>query len=127
MNARTARRIGVLWAMLFLTTSHATSPSGNPARGKALYESRCTACHSLDHSRIGPAHRGVFGRHSARASDFDYSNALKKANVVWTERSLNRWLTDPESFIPGQKMGYSVPDKQDRADIITFLASAEAR
>jgi cytochrome c len=91
-----------------------------------LYESRCTACHSLDHSRIGPAHRGVFGRHAAQVAGFDYSPALRHTKVIWTARSLNRWLTNPEAFIPGQKMGYSISDPRDRADIIAFLASPEA-
>jgi cytochrome c len=91
-----------------------------------LYESRCTACHSLDHSRIGPAHRGVFGRRAAQVAGFDYSPALRRTKVIWTARSLDRWLTNPETFIPGQKMGYSISDSRDRADIIAFLASPEA-
>jgi len=110
-----------------ITTALGAQREGDPQRGKALYDSRCTACHSLDHSRIGPAHRGVFGRHVARVAGFDYSPGLKHSNVVWNARSLDRWLTDPEKFIPGQKMGYSVPEAQDRVDIIAFLASPEAR
>jgi cytochrome c len=110
-----------------IAAAHATGVTGNALRGKAIYESRCTACHSLDHSRIGPAHRGVFGRHAARVPDFDYSPALRRANVTWTAPNLDRWLTNPEAVIPGQKMGYSVPDRQDRADVIAFLASPEAR
>jgi cytochrome c len=110
-----------------LTTAHGADRMGDPQSGKALYESRCTACHSLDHSRIGPAHRGVFGRHVAQVVGFDYSPALRRSHVVWNARSLDRWLTNPELFIPGQKMGYSVPGAQDRADIIAFLGSADAR
>jgi cytochrome c len=113
--------------MLLVAVAHGGTPVGNVARGKELYESRCTACHSLDHSRIGPAHRGVFGRHAGRVAGFDYSEALKDAHVTWTAQSLDRWLTDPEAFLPGQKMGYSVADAQDRADVISFLASPEAR
>jgi len=100
---------------------------GDPVRGDALYQSRCTACHSLDHSRIGPAHRGVFDRHAASVPGFDYSPALQHSGVRWTAANLNRWLTDPEAFIPGQKMGYQVPDPVDRRDIIAFLASPAAR
>ena len=55
-----------------------TGVTGDALRGKAIYESRCTACHSLDHSRIGPSHRGVFGRHAAWVPDFDYSPALRR-------------------------------------------------
>jgi cytochrome c len=116
---------GILAATL--TTAQGAERAGDAVKGKALYESRCTACHSLDHSRIGPAHRGVFGRHVAQVAGFDYSPALRRSHVVWNAKSLDRWLTDPEAFIPGQKMGYSVPDAQDRADIIAFLASQDAR
>jgi cytochrome c len=110
-----------------LTAAHGAEREGDAVKGKALYESRCTACHSLDHSRIGPAHRSVFGRHVAQVAGFDYSPALRRSHVVWNAKSLDRWLTNPEAFIPGQKMGYTVPDGQDRADIIAFLASPDAR
>lgn len=100
---------------------------GDPVRGQALYESRCTACHSLDHSRIGPAHRGVFDRLAGSVPGFDYSSALKHSGVRWTAANLNRWLTNPGAFIPGSNMGYEVPDPVDRRDIIAFLASPAAR
>ena len=109
----------------------ATAPggvvTGDAVRGHALYQSRCTACHSLDHSRIGPAHRGVFDRVAGSVPGFDYSPALKDSGVRWTAANLNRWLTDPEAFIPGQKMGYQVMEPADRQDIIAFLASPDAR
>jgi cytochrome c len=119
-------------ALLAVSTARgATAPAGvvkgDPVRGHALYQSRCTACHSLDHSRIGPAHRGVFDRRAASVPGFDYSPALQQSGVRWTAANLNRWLTDPEAFIPGQKMGYQVPDPVDRRDIIAFLASPDAR
>jgi cytochrome c len=110
-----------------LTMAHAAVRGEDAQRGEALYDSRCTACHSLDHSRIGPAHRGVFGRRAGRVAGFDYSPALRRSHVVWNAKSLDRWLTNPELFIPGQKMGYSVPDAQDRADIVAFLGSPDAR
>ena len=119
-------------ALLAASPAWGTTPpgrvvKGDPARGNALYQSRCTSCHSLDHSRIGPAHRGVFDRRAASVPGFDYSPALKHSGVRWTAGNLNRWLTDPEAFIPGQKMGYQVPDPVDRRDIIAFLASPDAR
>jgi len=41
--------------------------------------------------------------------------------VVWEEATLSRWLTDPDKFIPGQKMFVSVPDAKERADIVAYL------
>jgi cytochrome c len=118
---------GFCIAAVALTTALGAEREGDAQRGKALYDSRCTACHSLDHSRIGPAHRGVFGRHASQVVGFEYSLALRRSHVVWNARALDRWLTNPELFIPGQKMGYTVPDAQDRADIIAFLESPGAR
>ena len=109
------------------TTSATEHVKGDPVRGQTLYQSRCMACHSLDHSRIGPAHRGVFDRLAGSVPGFDYSSALKHSGVRWTAANLNRWLTNPEAFIPGNKMGYEVPDPVDRRDIIAFLASPAAR
>jgi cytochrome c len=122
----------MLSALLAASAARGTTPpdgavKGDPVRGHALYQSRCTACHSLDHSRIGPSHRGVFDRLAASVQGFDYSPALKHSGVRWTATNLNRWLTDPEAFIPGQKMGYQVSDRVDRRDIIAFLASPAAR
>lgn len=93
------------------------------ARGKTLYESRCIACHSVDDNRVGPAHKGVFGRKAGAVKDYDYSPALKKSAQVWNERSLNAWLANPEAAIPGQKMGVSVTEAQDRSDLIAYLRS----
>lgn len=90
-------------------------------RGMALYQARCTACHSPDHNRAGPAHRGVFGRHAGSVPGYDYSPALKASSLVWTRENLDRWLAGPERLVPGQKMGYSVPDAQDRSDLIAYL------
>src|SRR5215469_4848362 len=100
---------------------------GDPVRGHSLSQSRCTACHSLDHSRIGPAHRGVFDRLAASVPGFDYSPALKRSGVRWTEANLDRWLANPEALVPGQRMGYQVDDPVDRRDLIAFLASPAAR
>jgi cytochrome c len=91
------------------------------ARGKQLYESVCTGCHSMDDNRAGPAHRGVYGRKAGLAPGFDYSPAVKKSKVVWNEKTLDRWLANPEAFIPGQKMGISVAEAKDRADLIAYL------
>ena len=100
---------------------------GDPVRGHTLYQSRCTACHSLDQSRIGPAQRGVFDRPAGSVSGFDYSPALKRSGIRWTAAKLDRWLANPEALVPGQRMGYQVADPVDRRDLIAFLASPSAR
>jgi len=98
--------------------------AGDATAGRALYQARCTACHSLDYNGVGPAHRGVFGRTAGQAAGFAYSEALKASHVVWNEETLDRWLSDPEKFVPGQRMGINVPEAKDRADLIAYLKTA---
>ena len=45
-----------------MAAASAVFATGNVVRGQQLYESRCTACHSVDQSRVGPAHQGVIVR-----------------------------------------------------------------
>jgi len=101
--------------------------AGEFEKGKQLYEARCGACHSLDENRAGPAHRGVYGRKAGLAKGYDYSPAVKASKIVWNEKTLDRWLADPEKLIHGQKMGFSVPDAKDRADLIAYLKKASRR
>lgn len=69
----------------------------------------------------------MFGRRAGSVPGFDYSPAVKQSGVRWTAENLDRWLADPQAFIPGQKMGYQVPDCAARRDLIAFLASPDAR
>ena len=55
---------------------------GDAERGKTVYE-RCQGCHSLDANRIGPLHRGVFGRQAGEVTGYGYSKALEKSDVIW--------------------------------------------
>lgn len=91
--------------------------------GENLYARRCGACHSIDINRIGPRHRGVVGRQAGSLSDFDYSNALRDATFIWDNARLNQWLANPESLVPGQKMGFRLADEGERAAIIAYMAA----
>ncbi|MDB5799448.1 MAG: cytochrome c family protein [Rhodocyclales bacterium] len=86
---------------------------------------RCQACHALAYDRVGPRHCGVVGRKAGSVAGFPYSPAMKKANVVWTEKTLDRFLISPLKMVPGTTMTYDgVPDPQDRADLVAYLKQA---
>jgi len=40
---------------------------------------------------------------------------------VWDDRSLDRWLADPDAFLPGNDMDFLVAKAQERADLIGYL------
>lgn len=124
-SQKPGRRIAPL--AFFLLLAPYAALAADPSRGAELYERKCTGCHSLDANRIGPAHRGVVGRKAGTAPDFAYSPALKKAGIVWTPDNLDKWLTGPSKFIKGSRMGFSVPDPQERQDIIAWLATQKSK
>jgi len=97
------------------------SLAGDAAMGERSYKSRCIGCHSLDSNRVGPKHRGVYGRKAGQVEDFRYSQALRGSDVVWSDETLDRWLADPEATIPGQRMNYRLSDAEIRRNIIAFL------
>ncbi len=114
-----------IWSsMLGMTLISAASlayAAGDAVRGKALYTSRCAACHAVDYNGTGPAHRDVFGRQAGLARGYAYSKALRTSGLIWTEQTLDAWLRDPEQLVPGQAMGVSVADPMERADLIAWL------
>jgi cytochrome c len=101
--------------------------AGDPAHGKELFEKRCTGCHSLTQNHEGPRLQGVYGRTSGTVPDFAYSSAIKGAGIVWDDRSLEKWLTDPDAFIPGNNMDFMVPRPQERLDIISYLKQVSGK
>jgi cytochrome c len=117
--------VAVVAATAFLIAATGVlAAAADAERGRALYERTCFACHSMESNRVGPQHNGVFGRRAGRVPGYAYSPALARSRIVWDEQTLDRWLTDPETLIPGQRMGYRVTEPSDRADIIAYLKIA---
>jgi cytochrome c len=98
-----------------------------PQDPQKLFERRCGGCHSLDKDKEGPRLRGVYGRRAGSVAGFDYSAALKSANVKWDDVTLDQWLTDTGSVVKGNDMDFSVRNKEERTAIIGFLKSEAAR
>lgn len=117
----------------YLTASTAQSESaavsggaGDAAKGKAIFEKRCSLCHSLDRNREGPRLGGVYGRISGTTEGFSYSAALKQAHIQWNDQSLDRWLTDPDLLVPGNDMSVFLAKPDERRNLIAYLkASSE--
>lgn len=99
----------------------ASTGPGDAARGKAVFEKRCTGCHAMDVDREGPRLAGVFGRKAGSVPGFTYSAGLKKSGWIWDEATLEKWLSDPDLMVRDNKMGIDVPKAQERRNLIAFL------
>jgi cytochrome c len=114
----------------FAASVDGAPPVGDPVRGKAVY-AMCMYCHSIDENRIGPKHRGLFGRTAGTVPGFSYSAAMKQAGrrgLVWSAKTLDLYLTDPQKVVPGTRMLFGgIADAGRRADLIAYLERATAQ
>ena len=128
------RRSQVIGATLagfaFLVAGSSPSLPGQvqpPANGKELFERRCGGCHALDRDKEGPRLGGVYGRVAGSIDSFEYSDALKKSKILWNDQSLEKWLADPERFVPNNNMAFHLERASERRDIIAFLKKGAAK
>ena len=91
-------------------------PAGDVTAGRQVFK-KCQACHSLDPGRnmLGPSLADVVGRHAGAEPGYDYSAAMKKADLVWTPETLDAYLTDPQKVVPGNKMPFADRSGRHRA------------
>ena len=82
--------------------------TGNAAQGEKVFKNLCSVCHALSSHSVGPALGGLPGQNIAASDGFAYSSALSaKATIKWTDANLDKWLTSPSSFAPGNAMAFS--------------------
>jgi cytochrome c len=117
------RRFFIAFCALALSTASAQA-AGDPVHGAELYQI-CQACHSIEHDLVGPRHFCLFGRKAGSIPDFPYSDAMRRSGIVWSETTLNEFLSGPQAYVKGTRMTFTgFPDAQDRADVIAFLKEA---
>ena len=99
---------------------------GNAEAGKRL-AMRCKACHTLEKdgaNKLGPNLWGIIGRPKAKVEGFTFSNALAKLDGNWTLENLDKFLTDPRRYAPGNRMAFAGLRKADqRHDLLAYLST----
>lgn len=111
-------------ALASVTVAASAPPAADPNRGVQVF-GQCAACHSLEPGQhlTGPSLANIWGRKAGTVEGFArYSNVLKKADVMWNETTLDRWLKDPQAFIPKNLMTFAgIKDGRERADLVAYL------
>lgn len=116
----------ILSAVAALAVSGAANAAGVAAKGKVLFNAQCSLCHSdaAGQEGQGPSLNGVVGRKAAGDPGFPaYTKALKASGQTWTAAQLDLFLSGPSKLVPGTAMPITVPNPQDRANVIAYLAS----
>lgn len=99
------------------------STSGDASKGKRVFN-KCKACHKLEAGKngVGPSLAGIIGRPSGQVDGYQYSDAMKQANLVWTHDLLAQYLRKPKDLIPGTKMLFAGLRKDSEIDdLLAYL------
>jgi cytochrome c len=125
--------IPVLRAVVFCATvlSHpdASQPQ-NLAEDRKLFETSCTPCHTYDKGGEPDMYGltlnlyGVVGRKAASVAGFQYSEDLRKSDIVWDEAIIDMFIAAPKRLFPGTRMELpGVEDMKTRTGIVRYLRS----
>ena len=111
-----------------LAASALAQPDDEALRAGKRQFRACQACHGLekgDNRSSGPTLHGLFGRKVGTQPDFAFSDAMKASTIVWSDETLDKFLTSPQTAIPGNKMALgAVRDPEQRQQLIAYLKSA---
>jgi cytochrome c len=105
--------------------AQAQAPAGGDAAAGEKVFNQCKACHSAKagENKIGPSLHGVVGRKAGSVEGFNYSPAMKGANMTWTPENLDKYLADPKATVPGNKMAFpGLKNEADRQNVIAYLS-----
>jgi cytochrome c len=74
----------------------------------------------------GPSLAGLWDRKAGSLESFSrYSPALKSADIVWNDKTLDEWIEDPQHLVPGNEMTFEgIKENRQRADLLAFLKQA---
>ncbi len=115
----------IVLALSMVIAATATLPGAARAQdGDALFRRQCATCHAVQagQNKIGPSMAGIVGKKAASVPGFQYSDAMKAANITWTDDSLAKYLADPKGFVPNGKMVFAGLKKPDDVQaVIDYL------
>lgn len=120
-------KFAIVALVTFASLSSALAESGDASRGQQKFRA-CAPCHSLepDRNMTGPSLANLWGRKAGGLSSFDrYSDALKSSGIIWDDRALDGWVTDPQTMVLDNEMPFEgIKDAGVRADLLAFLKEA---
>lgn len=122
------RRTASAFATAIIVALAAGAPLGGAraAAASGIFKRYCAACHDTRPGKvkIGPSLAGIVGRRAGSEPGFNYSAAMRKSGVTWSMRMLDRYLTAPQTVIPGTKMSFiGVKDPEARHALVEYLAT----
>ncbi|PNW30103.1 c-type cytochrome [Formosa algae] len=107
IHRKFSKNIFRLAIVILLAFTTSVSAQGDPAKGKALFNSNCAACHQLDKKMTGPALRNIEARLSEEGLDKEWihswvrnSSGLIKSGDAYANKIFNEYNNVPMTAFP---------------------------
>jgi cytochrome c len=112
-------------ALALLSGAALAQDDGGAREAQLAFNNHCRTCHVTkegDH-RLGPSLYDIIGREAGSKPGFGYSSAMAKADIVWDEATLDRYIENPDAVVPGNNMKpyTGIGSAEERAKIIAHL------
>jgi cytochrome c len=122
--------IPILPAIISWTLLCAPALAQDTDSGQIAFNNACRTCHTTREgdNRLGPSLYRVIGRKAGSLPSYNnYSESMKKADLVWDKNNLDRFIADPDQVVPGNNMKPygGIASAEERARIIAFLERPE--
>lgn len=114
-------------ASLALVSAQAAYATADPGRGRAVFATQCSSCHTSNRGGgvvLGPPLYGVVGRKAGSVAGFSYSSTMRSAGFTWNAERLHAYLPAPRDYLPGVRMTYpGLKNPAQLDDLIAYLES----
>jgi cytochrome c len=91
---------------------------------------KCLPCHAVGpeaRHKIGPILNGLEGRKSGSIEGYNYSEANKKAEIVWSTETFKDYIVNPMAKVPGTKMAFGgIKNETEIANLWAYLSQFKA-
>ncbi|MEM6649518.1 MAG: c-type cytochrome [Pseudomonadota bacterium] len=87
----------------------------------------CGVCHAKEPNAstpAGPTLWRIYGAKAGQKENYTYSAALLEADLIWDAPTLDAYLENPNTALPGGKMLFpGISNNETRTDIIAYLST----
>ena len=116
-------------AVAVAAASIGTAQAQDLAAGEQSFR-KCLPCHSVGDGarhKIGPVLNGLEGRKSGTMEGYNYTEANKKADIVWNDATFKDYIQNPMAKVPGTKMAFAgIKNDKEIGDLWAYLKQFKA-